>query len=91
MILAGDLRKGSKILFRSEPYIVIDYQLVKPGKGGTYMRSKIKNLITGSIHEETFNSGEKLDTPNLENKEMLFIYEQDGVYNFLDQEKAMIK
>lgn len=86
MILAGDLRKGSKILFRSEPYIVIDYQLVKPGKGGTYMRSKIKNLITGSIHEETFNSGEKLDTPNLENKEMLFIYEQDGVYNFLDQE-----
>ena len=71
MILAGDLRKGSKLLFRNEPYIVLDFHLVKPGKGGTYARTKMKNLITGLTHEETFNSGEKLESPDLEYRELM--------------------
>ncbi len=86
MVLAGDLRKGTKLLWRNEPYVVIDYQHVKPGKGGAFMRTKMKNLISGLLHEETFRSEEKLPTPDLEYRDMLFIYEQDGNYEFLDQE-----
>lgn len=86
MVLAGDLRKGTKILFRGEPYTVTEYQHVKPGKGGAFMRTKMKNLISGNIHEETFRSEEKLETPDLQYKDMLYLYEQDGLYEFLDQE-----
>jgi elongation factor P len=86
VILAGDLRKGSKILYKGEPYTVIDYQHVKPGKGGAYMRTKMKNLITGLVHEETFRSEEKLEIPDLENRQALYIYKQDGIYEFIDQE-----
>lgn len=86
MILAGDLRKGTKILYKEEPYVVIDYQHVKPGKGGAYMRTKMKNLITGLVHEETFRSEEKLEVPQLEHKEVLYIYQQNGLYEFMDQE-----
>lgn len=86
MILAGELRKGSKILFRNEPYIVTDYQHVKPGKGGAFMRTKMKNLLTGLMHEETFRSEEKLVTPDLQYRDMVFLYELDGSYEFLDKD-----
>jgi elongation factor P len=86
VVLAGDLRKGTKILHKGDPYSVVEYQHVKPGKGGAYMRTKMKNLITGNVQEETFRAEEKLETPSLEYKEMLYVYEQDGLYQFLDQE-----
>lgn len=86
MILAGELRKGSKILYKNEPYIVVDYQHVKPGKGGAFMRTKMKNLITGLMHEETFRSEEKLASPDLQYREMVFLYEMDGEYEFLDND-----
>jgi elongation factor P len=86
VILAGDLRRGTKILYKGEPYTVLEYQHVKPGKGGAYMRTKMKNLISGLVFEETFRSEEKLETPNLEYREMLYVYQQDGLYEFLDQE-----
>lgn len=86
MIDTADFRKGLKILFRNEPYIIIDFQHVKPGKGGAFVRTKMKNMITGLTLEDTFRSGEKFPAPNLENKEMQFLYEDDGIYQFMDQE-----
>lgn len=86
MILAGDLKKGTKILFRNEPYSVVDFQHVKPGKGGAFIRTKMKNLITGLMREETFRSAEKLDTPDLSYKDMTYLYEEDGMYQFMDQD-----
>ncbi len=86
MVLAGDLRRGTKLLYKGEPYTVLEYQHVKPGKGGAYMRTKMKNLISGLVHEETFRAEEKLETPDLEYKEMLYVYGQDGIYNFIEQE-----
>lgn len=86
MVAAGDLRKGTKVLYKGEPYTVVEFQHVKPGKGGAYMRTKMKNLITGNMQEETFRSEEKLESPDLQYKEMLYVYEQDGLYEFLDQE-----
>ncbi|MBA3751954.1 elongation factor P [Candidatus Dependentiae bacterium] len=85
MVLAGDLRRGTKLLFKGDPYSVIEFQHVKPGKGGAYMRTKMKNLITGLIHEETFRSEEKLETPDLQYHDMLYLYVQNGLYEFLDQ------
>lgn len=86
MIATSDFRKGTKILYRGEPYIIVDFQHVKPGKGGAFMRTKMKNMITGLLFEDTFRSGEKFDSPNLEYKDMVYLYEEDGLYNFMDQD-----
>lgn len=86
MISTSDFRKGStKILWNNEPWIVLDYQLVKPGKGGTYLRTKMKNLISGRMLEETFRSAEKFEEPDLEYKQMQFLY-ADDLYHFMDQD-----
>lgn len=86
MISTSDFKKGAKILFRDEPYMVLEYVHVKPGKGGAFLRTKMKNMITGLVREETFRSGEKFSQPNLEYKEMQYLYADDILYNFMDQE-----
>ncbi len=86
MIATSDFRKGAKILFRNEPYIIVDFQHVKPGKGGAYVRTKMRNMITGLILEETFRSGEKFDSPDLAYRDMLFLYQEGDFYHFMDQE-----
>lgn len=86
MILASDLRKGTKVLFRGEPYSVVDYQHVKPGKGGAFMRTKMRNLITGLMREETFRSEEKLDQPDLAYRDVVYLYQEGPLYQFMDQE-----
>lgn len=85
MISTSDFKKGIKILYKEQPYIVLDYQHVKPGKGGAFVRTKMKNMITGLIHEDTFRSGEKFPSPNLEYHDMLYLYSDGGLYNFMDQ------
>ncbi len=86
MISTSDFKKGTKILFKDEPYMVLEYQSVKPGKGGAYMRTKMKNMITGLVHEETFRSGEKLPAPDLEYKDMQYLYNDGDMYHFMDQD-----
>lgn len=86
MYSTSDFRKGLKILFRDEPYMILEYQLVKPGKGGTYLKTKMKNMLTGLVHEETFRSTEKFAEPNLEYKEVAYLYSDNDLYNFMDQE-----
>lgn len=86
MISTSDFRKGTKILYRGEPYIIVEFQHVKPGKGGAFMRTKMKNMITGLLFEDTFRSGEKFDSPKLEYKDMVYLYEDNGLYNFMDQD-----
>ncbi|HEV2601426.1 MAG TPA: elongation factor P [Candidatus Babeliales bacterium] len=86
MISTSDFKRGSKILFRDEPYMVLDFQHVKPGKGGAFVRTKMKNMITSLIREETFRSGEKFDNPNLQYRTMQYLYNEEGLYNFMDQE-----
>lgn len=86
MISTSDFKKGRKILFQNEPYMVIDFVHVKPGKGGAYVRTKMKNLLTGLMHEETFRSGEKFEDPGLEFKDMQYLYQDGDLYNFMDLE-----
>ncbi|MBI5188125.1 MAG: elongation factor P, partial [Nitrospirae bacterium] len=65
MISTADFRKGLKVEFKDEPYEIVDFQHVKMGRGGAIVRTKMKSLRTGSVLEETFRSGEKLETPGL--------------------------
>lgn len=84
MISTSDFKKGRKILFRNEPYMVIDFMHVKPGKGGAYVRTKMKNMITGLMHEETFHSGEKFEDAGLEYKDMQYLYNDESMFHFMD-------
>ena len=86
MILAGDLRPGMKVELDGVPYIVVDYQWVKPGKGGAFNRTKLRNLRTGSIAERTFRTEEKLDSADLEERHAQFLYASDDQYHFMDTE-----
>lgn len=86
MISASEFKKGAKLLYEGQPYSVLEYHHVKPGKGGAFMRTKMRNLITGLVHEETFRSEEKFQTPDLEYKDMQYLYKDDGLYQFMDQE-----
>lgn len=86
MISASEFKKGAKLLYKNEPYSVLEYHHVKPGKGGAFMRTKMKNLITGLVHEETFRSEEKFQSPDLEYRDMQYLYKDDGLYQFMDQE-----
>ncbi len=86
MISASDFRKGTKFLYKNEPYTVVDFQHVKPGKGGAFVRTKMRNMITGLTHEETFRVEEKFSTPNVEYKKMQYLYKDDESYCFMDQE-----
>ncbi|RMG59678.1 MAG: elongation factor P [Deltaproteobacteria bacterium] len=84
MYSTSDFRKGLKIEFDGEPYIIVDFLHVKPGKGGAFVRTKLKNLKTGAVIDHTFRSGEKVGVPDLEEKEMQYMYEMNEEYYFMD-------
>ncbi len=86
MITAGDLRRGMKIEFKGEPYEVIESQHVKMQQRAPIMRVKIKSLKTGRVIDETFNAGDKIQEPQLEEKEMQYLYSQGNEYIFMDME-----
>ena len=82
----SDFRKGLKILHSDQPWIIVDFQHVKPGKGNAFTRTKIKNLITGSVNEVTYRSGEKIGDPEIQERSMSFLYDDGaGAYHFMDQ------
>jgi elongation factor P len=81
----SDFRKGLKVLYEEKPYQVVDFQHVKPGKGNAFTRTRLKNLLTGSVLEVTFKSGEKLGDPDIEEKQMSFLYKEGEVFHFMDQ------
>jgi elongation factor P len=84
MYSTADFRKGLKIEIDGKPLIIVDYQHVKPGKGGAFVRTKLKNLETGQVLEQTFRSGSKVGIPDLEQRFMQFLYQQEQQYIFMD-------
>lgn len=66
--------------------MILDYHHVKPGKGGAYVKTKMRNMITGLVWEETFRSGEKFPQPDLEYLTMQYLYADENLYHFMDQE-----
>ena len=86
MFLAGDLRPGMKVEVDKVPYVVVDYQWVKPGKGGAFNRTKMKNMRTGSIIERTFRTEEKVERAELEERKAQFLYRSDDEFHLMDTE-----
>jgi len=86
LISTADFRRGMKITYKGEPCEIIDFQHVKMGRGGAIVRTKLKNLISGNVLEDTFRSGEKFEPPQLEQKSMQYLYEQDNQFYFMDTE-----
>lgn len=86
MIAGGDLRPGVKVELDGTPYVVTDYQWVKPGKGGAFMRTKLKNMKTGAIIDRTFRTEEKLPRAEVEDRKVQFLYHDGDVYHFMDTE-----
>ena len=86
MYSASDLRKGLKIELNGDPYIVTDFQFSKPGKGQALYRCKLKNLLTGSTVDKTFRSVDKIDKPDLRDREMIFSHRENDVFVFMDAE-----
>ncbi|HMN69951.1 MAG TPA: elongation factor P, partial [Bdellovibrionales bacterium] len=81
----SDFKKGLKVLLDGQPYSVVDFQHVKPGKGNQFTRTKLKHLINGSNLERTFKSGEKFPIPDVNYKDMNYLYKDESGFNFMDQ------
>ncbi len=90
MISAGDFRNGITFEFEGNVYQVVEFQHVKPGKGAAFVRTKMKNVITGSVVERTFNPTEKVEKAHIERKDMEYLYEDGGLYYFMDQDYEQI-
>ena len=83
---AGDFRNGTTFEMDGNVYRVVEFQHVKPGKGSAFVRTKIKNVITGSVLEKTFNPWEKSPSAEIEKKEMQYLYADGDLYYFMDNE-----
>lgn len=86
MYSTAEFKKGLKIEIDGTPYIIVDFQHVKPGKGGAFVRTKLKNLINGRVVDQTFRSGEKVAKPDLMEREMQYLYREGDRYCMMDNE-----
>jgi elongation factor P len=86
MYSTTDFKKGLKIELEGVPYAIVDFQHVKPGKGGAFVRTKLKSLLTGRVLDQTFRSGEKVKRPDLMEREMQYLYREGDSFCMMDNE-----
>ncbi len=86
MVTAGDFRKGLTIEIDDQVWVIVDFQHVKPGKGAAFVRTKMKNIMQGSVLERTFNPSEKFPKAHVDTKTMEYLYSDGELYYFMDQE-----
>src|SRR3954463_6803036 len=80
----SEFRKGLKIEIDGEPFEIVDFQHVKPGKGSAFVRTSIRSLISGRLLQPTMKSGDKVGKPDIEEREMQYLYKQGDDYYFMD-------
>ncbi|MBQ1566728.1 MAG: elongation factor P, partial [Erysipelotrichaceae bacterium] len=85
-IESGDFKTGLTLIVDGDPWVVLDFQHVKPGKGAAILRTKMKNLKTGATQERNFNASTKFEAANIEKKKVNFSYMSDNTYYFMDME-----
>ncbi len=86
MVTAGDFRKGMTVEIDGQVWMVVDFLHVKPGKGAAFVRTKLKNVMTGNVLERTFNPSDKFPRAMIEKKTMEYLYSDGGLYYFMDME-----
>ncbi len=86
MATTADIRNGLVIGMDGQLFTVVEFLHVKPGKGGAFVRTKLKNVITGRVLDKTFRSGEKIEVVKLEDREMQYLYRENDTFVFMDQE-----
>ena len=84
MATTADIRNGAVILHKNKRMKVVEFQHVKPGKGGAFVRTKLKDILSGKIIDETFNAGYKIEFIRVEAKEMQFLYDDGHFHVFMD-------
>ena len=80
----SEFRNGLKVELEGEPYTIVEFQHVKPGKGGAFVRTKLKHMKTGRVIDRTFRSGESLGDPDIEQREMQFLFQDADAVTFMD-------
>lgn len=86
MVSASDFKKGVTFEMDGNVFSIIEFQHVKPGKGAAFVRTKIRNIISGAVVEKTFNPTERYPKAHVETREMQYLYEDGGLYYFMDGE-----
>ena len=86
MVSAGDFKNGITIEIEGNIYQIMEFQHVKPGKGAAFVRTKLKNIISGGVVEKTFRPTEKFENAHIERKDMQYLYQDGDLYNFMDME-----
>ena len=86
MVTAGDFKKGLTVEWDGGIWTIVDFQHVKPGKGAAFVRTKIKNIITGAVVERSFNPTDKMPKAIIETKVMQYLYNDGDLYYFMDNE-----
>lgn len=86
MISAGEFRNGITIEYEGEIFVVVEFQHVKPGKGAAFVRTKLKNLISGGVIEKTFRPTEKMGRAHIDRRDMQYLYNDGELYHFMDNE-----
>ena len=86
MYSTTDFRKGLKIEYKDQPWVIVEFQQVSPGKGAAFMKTRLKNLDSGKVLEVTFKTGDKVGIPDLAFKEMQYLYTDGETYTFMDNE-----
>src|SRR5262249_33727920 len=86
MASTQEFRKNMKLLVDGTPYVCLEAQFVKPGKGQAFTRCRLKNLVTGNVIERTYKSGESVELADIEQRKMQYIYPEGDAYVFMNQE-----
>ena len=86
MIAAGDFKNGVTVEIDGNIYQILEFQHVKPGKGAAFVRTKLKNIISGGVIEKTFRPTEKFPKAHIDRKDMQYLYQDGDLYNFMDVE-----
>jgi len=86
MIDTSAFRSGLRIMFKDSPYEIVEFQHVKPGKGQAFVKTRVKNIETGSVLEHNFRAGDKVEEAPIDEKKMQFLYRQDDDCHFMDLE-----
>ena len=84
VLTAGELRKGVKLEIDGDPYLIVDFEFTKPGKGQALYRCRLKNMISGAQFDRTYRSGDKFNAADLEEQEMQYLYNDGEHYHFMN-------